>query len=131
MKNNNNSKMVLYFGGNLRDDVCICGEPTNLYIDNGETQLFTGDEVMIKIEKYNYFLKQDVFTKKPAVVVLCYDNTVKLMTNKEYKIIRETVDNEKVIRDDIKLLRSYKEYKDGEEVANGRKCGGFVAKIIE
>lgn len=113
--------MKIVFPYNLNKSLCTCGDPTNLYIldNNKEIQLYTGDEVLV----YSW----DAY--KLAVVV--DDNgLIKTCTNKEVRAYYETEDkNKKIVIKDIKLIRGYKEYKDGDEVAKGRKSGGFIIKI--
>ncbi|GCD12626.1 hypothetical protein [Clostridium tagluense] len=112
--------MKIVMGWNQNENLRICGTPTNLYVLDGDKkiQLCTGDEVLVLT----------LGSQKLAIVVE-YNGIVGTYTNKEVYFHYETENkNNKIVKKGITLVRSYKEYKDGDEVAKGRKCGGFIVK---
>lgn len=119
MKNNFHRKGVAKI---FKDNQYEIGDPTPFY--SHEIQLFTGDEVEFKSGRKGIIVKRnegyEVMTNKGIATLVTEDFI------KEMKMAGIYVEGY-ILASDIKITKHFNMYKDGEEVAKGRKgAAGFI-----
>lgn len=122
MKNNSNQKGVVKIFRNNKYEI---GEPTPFYSHG--IQLFTGDEVEFKSGRRGIVVKRnkiyEIMTNK-GIAELVTEEFIKEMT------MAGIYGEGYVLGSNLKITKHFNMYKDGEEVAKGRKgAAGFIISL--